>query len=258
MKNLNIIQEGKEGYGLLIEQDAGYITPNLTQHNTLISENANAIDFNLPDYKELYIDCILQKFDTPNRNKRVYPEAILKKQVEKYGDLVKTNSAVSEADHPATTTISLLNISHLITDMWWGKNSSDKHILYGKLRLILSPGFIKYGIPSMIGDKIYIYLMIYKIRIGISSRGVGSVKMENNLSIVQDDFELVGFDLVTTPSTIGAFLFPDGNVRDITEEKKHIENESKIIKPNTIYNDKFNHIDDYLNKIKNNKLFFNN
>lgn len=250
MKDLSLLKEGKEGFGILIENDAGYISTNNTYDKFQINENVDKMLFNLPDTIDYYVDCILQKFDTPNRNKRVYPENILKTQVNNYFKLVKDKSAVSEADHPATTTISLLNISHLITDMWWGKTNQDKHILYGKLKLILSPGFVKYGIPTLIGDKIYTYIILHGIKIGISSRGVGSVKEKNGIFVVQNDFELVGFDLVTTPSTIGAFLFPDGNVRDTVDEQQ------KIIKLNNENNiNKFNHIDSYLEKIKNVNFF---
>ena len=102
--------------------------------------------------------------------------------------------------------ISLNNISHMITKMWWG-NGDDENVLYGQIKLIVSPGFIKYGVVSVIGDKIVLYLM-NKIRLGISSRGVGSLKDVNGENLVQDDFELIGFDLVATPSTPGAYLFP--------------------------------------------------
>ena len=105
--------------------------------------------------------------------------------------------------------ISLNNISHMITKMWWGKGDNE-NVLYGQIKVIVSPGFIKYGIASVIGDKIVLYLM-NKIRLGISSRGVGSLKEVSGENIVQNDFELIGFDLVATPSTPGAYLFPSKN-----------------------------------------------
>lgn len=130
--------------------------------------------------------------------------------------------------------ISLDNISHMITKMWWG-NNNDENVLYGQIKLIVSPGFIKYGVVSVIGDKIVLYLK-NKIRLGISSRGVGSLKEVNGENLVQDDFELIGFDLVATPSTDGAYLFPDtksnANFGETYEKKNGVylnENNKKII-----------------------------
>ena len=95
----------------------------------------------------------------------------------------------------------------MITKMWWGTGDQE-NVLYGQLKLIVSPGYIKMGIVSVIGDKIVLYLQ-NKIKLGISSRGVGTLKELNGENLVQDDFELIGFDLVATPSTPGAYLFPD-------------------------------------------------
>ena len=101
--------------------------------------------------------------------------------------------------------------------MWWG-NGNDSHILYGQLELITSPGYMKDGIVSMIGDKIVEYLK-RGIRLGISSRGVGSLKEVKGQNIVQPDFELICFDLVASPSTPGAYLFPESNEIQIGENQ---------------------------------------
>jgi hypothetical protein len=87
----------------------------------------------------------------------------------------------------------------MITKMWWGKGQQE-NILFGEIKIIVSPGFIKYGVVSMVGDKVVLYLQ-NKIRLGISSRGVGTLKEINGENLVQADFELIGFDLVATPST---------------------------------------------------------
>ena len=234
MNELNIIRNNNDGYGILIEEDAGYITKEINKTSKILTES---FDYN-PE-EPILINCILQKYGVPNRNGRIYPEKVLKKQVETYNELVANNSAVSESDHPDSTNISLLNISHLITKMWWGTNQDDKHVLYGQLRIIVSPGFLKYGIPTMIGDKIIVYLQ-HGIRIGISSRGVGSLTEEKGVFYVQDDFELVGFDLVATPSTFGAYLFPNKN--QIQMKENIIKNDTKII----IENKKINAINNFL------------
>lgn len=194
-----ILQKGDTGFGILIERDAGFISPEINNH--ILTEN-----FKVKPNEPILINCVLQKWGVKNKNGRIYPKEILMRQVDAYQELVRTNSAVSEANHPDNTIISLGNISHLITKMWWGKGI-DENVLYGQLKLIVTRGYINYGVASVIGDEILLYLE-NKIRIGISSRGVGSLKEINGENLVQDDFELVGFDLVSTPSTPGAYLFP--------------------------------------------------
>lgn len=195
-----ILQAGEIGFGILIEQDAGYINSDINKD--VINEG-----FQLKPNEPVLVNCILQKWGVKNKNGRVYPRDVLVPQVEAYKELVTTNSAVSEADHPESSIISLQNISHMITKMWWGSGDKE-NILFGQLKLIVSPGYIKYGVVSVVGDKIVLYLQ-NKIKLGISSRGVGTLKEVNGENLVQDDFELIGFDLVATPSTPGAYLFPE-------------------------------------------------
>lgn len=195
-----IIEAGETGFGILIEHDAGYINSEL--NTNVINEN-----FELKPNEPVLVNCILQKWGVKNKNGRIYPKDVLLPQIDLYQELVYSNSAVSEADHPDSSIISLQNISHMITKMWWGKGEQE-NVLFGQLKLIVSPGYIKYGVVSVIGDKIVLYLQ-NKIKLGISSRGVGTLKELNGENLVQNDFELIGFDLVATPSTPGAYLFPD-------------------------------------------------
>lgn len=197
-----ILQAGETGFGILIEHDAGYINSDLNPQ--FINEA-----FELKPNEPVLINCILQKWGVKNKNGRIYPKDVLIPQVEEYRKLVETNSAVSEADHPDSSIISLQNISHMITKMWWGKDEQE-NVLFGQIKVIITPGFIKYGVVSVIGDKVVLYLQ-NKIRLGISSRGVGTLKEISGENLVQNDFELIGFDLVATPSTPGAFLFPGKN-----------------------------------------------
>lgn len=194
-----ILQAGETGFGILIEHDAGYISSDLNKK--ILSE-----DFELKPNEPVLINCVLQKWGVENRNGRIYPKDVLVPQVNEYQKLVDNDSAVSEADHPDTSIISLHNISHKIIKMWWGKGDQS-HVLFGQIRLIVSPGFINMGIASVVGDKIVLYLQ-NKIKLGISSRGVGSLEEIDGKHLVQNDFELIGFDLVATPSTPGAYLFP--------------------------------------------------
>ena len=215
----NILKRNETGYGILIEQDAGYL--DFDRNTEIINEN-----FELKLNEPIYIDCILQKWGIKNKNGRTYPKEVLVPQVKEYQKLIDSNSAVSESDHPESSIISLQNISHMLVKMWWGKGEKE-NILYGKLKLIVSPGFVKYGIVSVVGDKILLYLQ-NKIKLGISSRGVGTLEEINGENMVQDDFELIGFDLVATPSTPGAYLFPPNTDReDFTEtvkKEKIVEN----------------------------------
>ena len=230
-----ILQRGQTGFGILIEHDAGYISREL---NPLIINEG----FQFEQNKPILINCILQKWGVENKNGRIYPEDILVPQVEEYQKLVETNAAISEADHPDSSVISLLNVSHMIKKMWWG-TGDDKNVLYGQLRLVCSPAFISNGQPFMIGDKIVVYLQ-HGIKLGISSRGVGTLKEINGKNIVQNDFELIGFDLVSTPSTPGAYLFPD------SQEMKFAEN---IVKKNGIpkLNERSERIDKVLTRFLN-------
>ena len=197
-----ILRAGETGFGILIEHDAGMISSDL---NPKFLNEA----FVLKPGEPVLINCILQKWGVKNKNGRIYPKDVLLPQVNMYQQLVDTNSAVSEADHPDSSIISLQNISHMITKMWWGKGA-EENVLYGELKIIVTRGYINYGVVSVIGDKIVLYLE-NKIRLGISSRGVGTLKEMNGENLVQGDFELIGFDLVATPSTPGAYLMPIKN-----------------------------------------------
>jgi len=214
-----ILEEGDTGFGILIEHDAGFINSEINKD--ILNEN-----FELKPNEPVLINCILQKWGVKNKNGRIYPKDVLEPQVNMYQELVDTNSAVSEADHPDSSIISLQNISHMVTKMWWGKGEQE-NVLFGQLKLIVSPGYIKLGIVSVIGDKIVLYLQ-NKIKLGISSRGVGTLKEVNGENLVQNDFELIGFDLVATPSTPGAFLFPEKS-GSVSFGENYVKNKNGIL-----------------------------
>ncbi len=204
IKESKILQRGDTGFGLLIESDAGYIDKSLNTdlYNKLINES-----YQIKENEPVLVNCILQKWGVKNKNGRIYPKDVLLAEVERYMELVNTNSAISEADHPESSVVSLQNVSHVIRKMWWG-SGENSNVLYGTLEIITSPAYMKTGQVCMIGDKIVEYLK-RNIRLGISSRGVGSLKEVNGENVVQKDFELICFDLVASPSTPGAFLFPE-------------------------------------------------
>lgn len=215
-----ILKPNEIGHGILVEDDAGAITPELNK--TFLSE-----EFKNDSHEPLYINCILQKWGVKNRNGRIYPKDVLIKEIERYTDIINNSSSTGEADHPDNSVISLRNITHLLTKMWWG-TGENSNVLYGKLKLIVTKGYLNYGIVSVIGDQVLLYLQ-NGIKIGISSRGVGSLKEVRGENLVQDDFELVGFDLVSSPSTFGAYLFPDNNISNQQESKSENLKENKIL-----------------------------
>ena len=214
--NLKILKPYELGKGILIEQDAGYISPT-TEHNKYIMESTNFLDHSKPF--EFY--AVLQKYDTPNRNGRVYPERILKRESENYKKMIEKGVSLSELNHPESSLIDLDRVSHIITKVWWEGN-----VLMGVLKLLTSPGFHERGIVSTKGDMAANYLR-QGVTLGISSRGVGSLKKVGEQNEVQDDFELICFDLVSSPSTPGAYLFLDPNDRMKFDENIEEEKQSK-------------------------------
>jgi hypothetical protein len=218
MKKLRILEANESGHGILIEMDAGYVSPRDEINPSFLKESVK-LDYKNPF--EFY--AVLQKYDTPNRNGRFYPERILKREAERYKKMIAKGLSTSELNHPESSLIDLDRVSHIITDVWW-----DKNILMGKLKLLTSPGFHERGIVSTKGDQAA-NLMRQGVTMGVSSRGVGSLKKVGERNEVQDDFELICFDLVSSPSTPGAYLFSDVNERSNYEE--NLEEEKKIQQP---------------------------
>jgi len=203
MKILGQNDFGVRGY--LIEYDAGYIS---YDDNKKIITEIKDMDFS----QDIILYAVLQKYDTPNKNGRIYPETLLKRELEKYQIIIKKGGALNELNHPTSSLIDLDRVSHSILETWW-----DGKILMGKIKLYTSPGWKKMGIVSTKGDQAAMLIM-NGATLGISSRGVGSLKQIKGQNIVQDDFELVCFDLVSSPSTPGAYVFSDLKDRDNYQE----------------------------------------
>jgi hypothetical protein len=195
----------KDNRILLIEYDAGYVSP---KENTKVIQEMKELDFS----EDLILYAVLQKYDTPNKNGRIYPEVLLKRENDKYQSIIKKGGALNELNHPSSSLIDLDRVSHSITETWW-----DGKILMGKIKLYTSPGWKKMGIVSTKGDQAAMLLM-NGATLGISSRGVGSLKNVRGENIVQEDFELVCFDLVSSPSTPGAYVFSDPSEREQYQE----------------------------------------
>jgi|GEM_PF-2421216 len=206
-----------------------YVNETTDNKRLIKSENSHLqYNLNISRTKHIYLDkrCIeISEID--------FNDNIACIRVKNGNFLIKVNGKSHWTGN--SSIISLQNISHMITKMWWGTGEQE-NVLYGKLKIIVSPGYIRYGVVSVIGDKIVLYLQ-NKIKLGISSRGVGTLKEINGENFVQGDFELIGFDLVSTPSTPGAYLFPekhgDKSFGENYVNKNGIlikEDENKIIK----------------------------
>ena len=206
-----------------IEWDAGYVSPTDSRNAAVIKESYGQLEHSKPF--EFY--AVLQKYGTPNRNGRVYPERILKRESDNYKKAIQKGLSISELNHPESSLIDLERVSHLITEIWW-----EGHVLMGKLKLLTTPGFHERGIVSSPGD-IAANLMRQGVTMGVSSRGVGSLVKKGEQNEVQDDFELICFDLVSSPSTPGAYLFLDEKDRNKYEENLEEETKMRVEKQET-------------------------
>lgn len=137
---------------------------------------------------------ILQRAETLNQNGRVYPKEVLEREIENYQKLIRENRALGECDHPDTSVVELKNCSHIVREAYMEGDD-----VYGVIELLDTPT-----------GKILQALVSSGVTCGISSRGVGSVREEKGQQIVQEDFQLICFDMVSEPSTPGAFMMNEG------------------------------------------------
>lgn len=153
--------------------------------------------------KKLLVSGVLQRAESKNQNGRVYPMDVLQREAKKYEEnFVKQKRAMGELDHPESSVVNLKNVSHNITRMWW-----DGQDLVGEIEILTTPS-----------GNILKELFNCGITLGISSRGMGSVKKVNESTVkVSDDFELIAFDFVSNPSTIGAFMFANKPLHESRE-----------------------------------------
>jgi hypothetical protein len=189
---------------LLVDYIPFEVTPE--QINESISKNNG----------RLVVKGILQRAEAKNQNGRVYPRETLMREAKKYSEVnIKERRALGELDHPDSSVVNLNNASHNILEMHW-KNDD----LMGTVEVL--------GTPA---GNILKELFKSGIKLGISSRGLGSVKElsedEGDTVEVQPDFELIAFDFVSNPSTHGAFMSPmnEGVDKGRTSGKYHkVEN----------------------------------
>ena len=148
----------------------------------------------------------LQEADIQNGNGRVYPHKVLMREMKNYAKLVTEQRALGELDHPDDSVINLKNASHLVTEVWW-----DNKNVMGKVKVLETPS-----------GKILRSLVESGVKLGISSRGMGSVSEQQGQTIVEDDFQLICFDFVSEPSTTGAFMMQESKQPNIITKADRI------------------------------------
>jgi len=153
--------------------------------------------------KRVTLRGIIQKAETKNQNGRIYPRAVLQREMENYAKAVRERRAVGELDHPERSTVNLSEVSHLITNATWDGDS-----VMGEIEVLPTPK-----------GKILESLLEAGVTIGISSRGVGSTDKqrtnEGDVDMVNDDYQIICYDIVSEPSTPGAYLFKEGRSIDL-------------------------------------------
>ena len=151
------------------------------------------------------VEGILATAEIKNGNGRYYSRELWEREINKYLPLVRDNRAMGELDHPESSVINLKNVSHNISDMWW----DGDHVM-GKIEILPTPS-----------GNILKALIESNITVGVSSRGMGSLEDKGGILEVQDDFELLCWDFVSTPSNPNSFM--------------HTINENKTTSPHLKY-----------------------
>lgn len=161
---------------------------------------------------------VLQKADTLNQNGRIYPKKILEREIRNYQKFIVENRALGELDHPDSSVVNLKNVSHIVREAYL-----EGDVVYGTVEILDTPS-----------GKILQSLVESGVKLGISSRGVGSTKKQGEYQVVQDDFQLICWDYVSEPSTPGAFMMAEGRTLDPSSLKSIFNKSDRI---NRIIND---------------------
>lgn len=161
---------------------------------------------------KIIMNGVLQKSDTLNQNGRIYPQAVLEREIRNYQKFIIENRALGELDHPDDSVVNLKNVSHVVREA-----VMEGKLVRGSVEILDTPS-----------GRILQSLIESGIKLGISSRGVGSTRKQGDYQIVQDDFQLICWDFVSEPSTPGAFMLPEGK-RVTDDEVRRIFNKSDRI-----------------------------
>ena len=194
----------------------------LTEYRTF-KVDKRLVEASINENKSLVVKGVIQRAEAKNQNGRIYPREILEREIKKYAEgPIKERRALGELDHPESSVINLQNVSHNVTKV---RMVGDD--VYGEVEILSTPA-----------GNILKELFRNGITVGISSRGMGSVQENGNGTVeVQDDFELLCFDFVSTPSTHGAFMKPAGRALQELQEGKIQLPEYKYTNVNNIIRD---------------------
>lgn len=161
---------------------------------TPLSINPNLVkESRLQNGGKIMLKGVIQRSDTLNQNGRIYPRSILEREIINYQKFIRENRALGECDHPDTSVVELKNASHIVREA-----RMEGDTVYGSVELLDTPS-----------GKILQSLIESGVTLGISSRGVGSTKQQGGNLVVQEDFQLICFDIVSEPSTPGAFMMKE-------------------------------------------------
>ena len=181
--------ENKMSRKLLIETQPLKFSPKVLTEN-VSKENGNLI-----------VEGVLATAEVKNGNGRYYAKELWEREIDKYQTLIDERRSMGELDHPESQVINLQNVSHVITEWGW----DGDHVM-GKIEILPTPS-----------GKILLELIKNGVTVGVSSRGMGSLEQRGNVMEVQDDFELLCWDFVSTPSNPGSFMGV------LQEGKQHVE-----------------------------------
>ena len=235
MEKLTEIKKGQLGTGLLIEND-GYVSLDYEKNRPLKEalEAAGGDLISLP--RPFVVAAVFQKYGIENANGRIYPENVLRREVEKYQKLIQERRAYGECNHPEQSAIDLERIALNIVELHW-----EGHTLVGKMEIPITEGFRKYGMVTCLADLLAQWL-VSGLKVGVSSRGIGSVKQMYGKVIVDDDYEIVCWDAVSTPSTPNAYI-----ASDYDGLKTYIESDETKKAKKMVNEDRFSKFDKWLN-----------
>jgi hypothetical protein len=160
------------------------IEVNTFKPSTSLTESVNKENGNM------IVEGILATAEVKNGNGRYYAKELWEREMDKYSQLIKERRSMGELDHPESQVVNLQNVSHIITDYWW-----DGDQVMGKIEILPTPS-----------GNILKALISNGVMVGVSSRGMGTLEQRGNVMEVQDDFELLCWDFVSTPSNPGSYM----------------------------------------------------
>ncbi len=173
----------------------------LTEYNTFDYTEEMITESLEKNEGKIVMKGVLQKANTLNQNGRIYPLPILERELMNYQKFIREGRSLGELDHPDSSVVELKNVSHIVREA-----RMEGDVVVGTVEIL--------GTPS---GKILQNLIESGIKLGISSRGVGTTKRQGDNQVVQDDFQLICWDFVSEPSTPGAFMMAEG--RDLSENE---------------------------------------